>query len=275
MNRPDGRRIKSIAPFSKIIPYIMSRRYDATNFMTVDFPYEPVAAYISEQKKMGEDSASLMSCTLAAYIRTVAKYPEINRFVISKKIYARNGIWVSFVTLKDNWSGEGEQAETVVKLRFSGHETIGEISKAVDDAIEKNRKPAEKNSMDLLLGSIFAVPLLPSAIVSALKVMDKLGVLPRSVVEASPFHTSIFFTNMASIRAYPIYHHIYEFGTTSVFISLGMDLNNRKRYQMKIATDERICSGSTYVRAMHYFFKNLRHPEYLETPPSSVNGDMR
>jgi hypothetical protein len=253
----------------------MSRRYDATNFMTVDFPYDHVSAYINKQRKTGDGSVSLMSCILAAYIRTVAKYPEINRFVISKKIYARDGIWVSFVTLKDNWSGEGEQDETVVKLRFTGYETIGEISTAVDTAIEKNRKTENRNSMDRLLGSIFFIPLLPSTIVSVLKGLDKLGILPRKIVEASPFHTSIFFTNMASIRSYPIYHHIYDFGSTSVFISLGMDLNNRKRYQMKIATDERICSGSTYVRAMHYFFKNLRHPEFLETPPSSVNEDMR
>jgi hypothetical protein len=80
---------------------------------------------------------------------------------------------------------------------------------------------------------------------------------------------------MASIRAYPIYHHIYDFGSTGTFVSLGMDINNRRQYRMKVSTDERLCNGATYVRAMHYFFRNLRHPEFLETPPSNVNQDVR
>jgi hypothetical protein len=251
----------------------MPRRYDAVNLISVDFPYDKVAAYIDDRKRRGQ-SISLMACILAAYIRTAAKYPEINRFVISKKIYARHGIWISFVTLKDNWSGEGERDETVSKLRFTGYETIDEISKIIDETIERNRNKRNMNSIDRLLKAIFATPLLPSAIVSLLKFLDKLGLLPRKIIEASPFHTSVFFTNMASIRAYPIYHHIYDFGSTGAFISLGMDINKRKAYRMKVSTDERLCNGSSYVRAMHYFFRNLRHPEFLETPPGSVNKDI-
>lgn len=274
MGRPDGRLIKSLPPFTKIIPYIMPRRYDATNFVTLDFPYDKITAYINKRKRDGTN-IPMMACILAAYIRTIAKYPETNRFIISKKIYARKGIWISFVTLKDNWSGEGEQDETVSKLCFNGYETIDEVSGIIRDTIAANRTSSNENAMDKLLKGIFAVPALPSAIVSILKCLDKFGLLPRSVIDASPFHTSVFFTNMASIRSYPIYHHLYDFGTTGAFLSLGIDINNRKQYQIKAATDERLCSGSTYVRAMHYFLKNMRHLESLEISPTSVNEDLR
>ncbi|MDR0851255.1 MAG: 2-oxoglutarate dehydrogenase [Clostridiales Family XIII bacterium] len=274
MGRADGRLIKSLPPFTKIIPYIMAQRYDATNFMTVEFPYDKVSTYIRDQKRKGIE-ISMMACILASLVRTIAKYPEINRFVVAKKIYARKGIWISFVTLKDNWSGEGEQDETVVKLKFTGHETIGVISKMVNDSIDENRKAETSNSMDKLLNSIFSTPILPSAIVSFIKWLDRRGILPMSVINASPFHTSIFFSNLASIKATPVYHHLYEFGTTSEFVALGVNLNNRKSYTLKIATDERVCSGSTFVRAMHYFMKNLRHLDSLEIPPSSVNKDLR
>lgn len=275
MSRPDGRKLKTTPPFSKIIPYIMVERNDATNLITIDFPYDKVNSYINHQKRKGDSGISVMSCLIAAYIRTIAKFPEMNRFVIAKKIYARKGIWVSFVTLKDNWTGEGEPEETVVKLCFTGYETLSEVSKMINDTIEKNRQTTNSNAVDRLLNSIFSIPLLPSVIVSILKWLDRRGLMPKSVINASPFHTSIFFSNMASIRSYPIYHHIYNFGTTSIFISLGLNLKQRKSYTMKIATDERICNGASYVHAMRYFLRLLSQPKNLEEPPVTVKEDIR
>lgn len=45
--------------------------------------------------------------------------------------------------------------------------------------------------------------------------------LPRKLIDLSPFHTSLFITNLASINTSFIYHHCYEFGTTSVFLCMG------------------------------------------------------
>ncbi|MDR2610235.1 MAG: hypothetical protein LBC58_02135 [Clostridiales Family XIII bacterium] len=275
MGRADGRRIKTLPPFTKIIPYIMVDRVDATNYISIDFPYDKVNQYINQCKRKGNTEITMMACILAAFIRTIAKYPETNRFVIAKKIYARKGIWVSFVTLKDNWSGKGEPEETVVKLEFTGYETLTEVANAINNVVEKNRKHTSSNAMDKLVDKIFSIPIVPSAIVSFLKWLDRRGLLPLGILKASPFHTSIFFSNMASIRSYPIYHHIYNFGSTSVFIALGMDLSVRKKYMMNISTDERICNGATFVHAMRYFMKCLLHPEYLEEAPVSVNEDIK
>jgi hypothetical protein len=274
MPRFDGRLIKTLPPFTKIIPHLMKRRYDATNFMTLEFPFVKVNEYIRQRKNDGAN-ITLMSTILAAYVRTIARYPEINRFVISKKIYARKGIFVSFVTLKNEWDGKSERDETVVKLTFSGYETIDEVSADIAGAIEKNRVPNTKNLMDKVLAGIFRVPLIPGAVVAFLLFLDRIGIMPPVVIKASPFHTSVFFTNMASIRSYPIYHHIYEFGTTGAFISLGMDLYKHGAYQLKMACDERTCSGSTYVRALRYYMTLLHHPEKLEIPTEEVREDIR
>jgi hypothetical protein len=253
----------------------MVDRTDATNLISIDFPYDKVSAYINRRKKKGDTGITMMACIIAAFIRTIAKYPETNRFVIAKKIYARKGIWVSFVTLKDSWSGSGEPEETVVKLQFTGYETLSEVAKMINEAIDENRKTTSSNAVDKLVGKIFSLPILPSAVVSFLKWVDRRGLLPLGILKASPFHTSIFFSNMASIRAYPIYHHIYNFGSTSVFISLGVDLSARHKYMMNISTDERICNGATFVHAMRYFTKCLLHPDYLEEKPVSVNEDLK
>jgi hypothetical protein len=273
MSRKDGRKIKTIDPFTKVIPYIMDKRYDATNYLALDFPYEKVTEYIAA-KKAEAKNLTVMSCILAAYLRMVSQFPETNRFVIAKKIYARNHFSVSFVILKDAKSNTNEQKETVIKLRFRGDETIFDVADSMNRAIEENRKPSTKNNTDKLLNRIFSTPILPSAIVSMIKWIDRRGLLPKSVIDASPFHTSIFFTNLASIRAYPVYHHLYEFGTTGAFLSLGMDVGKRGQYQMNTGTDERCCSGSTYVKAMHFFLRTLRHLDSLEVPPKTIVKDI-
>ena len=53
--------------------------------------------------------------------------------------------------------------------------------------------------------------------------MDKHGILPKGIIEASPFHTSLFLTNLKSIKMETVYHHIYNFGTTGIFVSMGKE----------------------------------------------------
>jgi len=274
MPRSDGRYIKTLPPFPKVIPYIMPRRYDATNYMTFNLPQEKMKAYLNKRKEKGVN-IGFMPLIIAAYIRTVSQFPELNRFVMSKKVYARKGIWISFVTLKGTWSGEGEQDETVTKIRFTGKETIDEINETIKAGIEADRKNETSNSVDKILGAIFRIPVIPSAIVAILKSLDKLGIMPKNVIKASPFHCSMFFSNMASIRSYPPYHHLYEFGTTSIFLSFGYSPESRNQLQLKVSGDERICSGSTMVRGLHLFVKHLLQPELLETPPEKTRKDQR
>lgn len=275
MIRSDGRRVKTINFLATMVPYIMTERSDATNLTSIEFPYEAVMNYINSHRKKGNKEISILASLIAAYVRTIAKYPEINRFVVGKKVYARKEIWVSFVTLKESWEGSGERVETVVKIKFRGDETLEEVVTVVNEEIEKNRKPGNNNNMDNFLNKLFAIPVLPSAIVSLIKLLDKVGILPKSIINLSPFHTSVFFSNMASIRANPIFHHIYNFGTTSVFISLGLDIADRKKYRMDIATDERICNGSSYVIAMRYLMTQLKNLEKLEIPPAEVKKDIK
>jgi hypothetical protein len=45
--------------------------------------------------------------------------------------------------------------------------------------------------------------------------------MPRFVIDASPFHTSLFLTNNASVGLPAVFHHIYNFGSTTMFWSMG------------------------------------------------------
>lgn len=278
MNRADGYRIDSGDLIYEAIPHVMDKRYDASNYMDLEIDMEPLQKYINNQRGEGQ-RISYMAIMIAAYIRTAAKYPYLNRFVMNKKIYARNHFCVSFVTLK---AGD-EMEETVVKLYFNLDEDIFEVNRKINEAIEFNRQETTKNSTDKLLKVIFRIPLLVRGVVNLVKFVDKYFTLPFPLIHAIPFHTSFFITNLASIRLNSIYHHIYEFGTTSVFLSMGQTtkklvkngdgVEERKVMPMKVVTDERIASGNYYGKCFREFLKYMEHPELLEQKPEVINRD--
>lgn len=272
--RADGKRLKNLDPLFEIVPYIMEKRYDSQNLIKWDVDAKPIQEYLLKCRKQGI-KMNHMSVIIAAYLRAVSQDPKLNRFVVNKKIYARNHFCVSFVVLKKN-EDTGKTEETVAKIPFELDEDILSVGEKVVDAIEINRKIETNNSMDRLLHSIMRIPMLASGIVSILKFADKHGLLPRKIIDASPFHTSIFITNMASIGSNYIYHHLYDFGTTTVFFSIGQPervykgLKGKTVFPLGITTDERICSGQEYVNAFKQFLKYVAKPEELEIKPYSV-----
>ncbi len=278
--RKDGKPVKNIPAFGRIIPYIMSSRQDSQNMFRADIDAKPIDDFINKWRKQ-DVRISRMTLILSAYLRIVSEHPALNRFVVGKTIYARNHFVVSFVMLKgDSMDGE----ETVVKIPLELDDSVFDVARKVDDAIIRNREMSNQNSTDELIEKIMRVPLIPSLIVAILKGMDRMGFLPRSIIDASPFHTSLFLSNLASLRMNYIYHHLYEFGTTSEFITMGQqtktlalvrgEVVEKKMYPLGIVLDERICPGDYFARCFKRLEHFLRNPHLLEERAKSVEFEV-
>lgn len=278
MYRRDGYRVISDNPMYEIVPYIMDKRYDASNSITREIDMELLQNYIVKCRKRGIPM-NHMSIIIAAYLRTVAKYPYLNRFVMNKRVYARNHFCVSFVTLTPV-----KKASTVNKLYFNLDDDIFTVNQKITEAIENCQDKETETAMDKLAKSLVRFPGLLSVAVPILKFVDKHLWLPMSIVHASPFHTSLFVTNLASIRVGAIYHHLYEFGTTGIFVSMGQpykktvlneqgEPEERKIMELGIVTDERIADGHYYGQCFREWLKYLKNPELLETKAESVTED--
>ena len=221
---------------------------------------------------------SHMSIIIAGALRIVSQNPFLNRFVMNRKIYSRNHFCVSFVTLQP-----GKTSDTVNKIYFNLDDDIFTVNQKVQEAIERTQEPTSENALDRLMASLVRLPFLVGAAVGVLKFIDKYFTLPFSIINASPFHTSLFITNLASIRTNAIYHHLYEFGTTGIFISMGQPekriekngetVEERKIMPLGIVTDERIANGHYYGRCFRELNRYYKNPELLETPPEKVVKD--
>lgn len=277
MYRADGYRVRGNDAMYELVPYIMPYRYDASNSVTVDIDLDLMQDYIKKCRKKGINM-SHMSIIIAGALRIASQNPFLNRFVMNRKIYARNHFCVSFVTLQP-----GKTSDTVNKLYFNLDDDIFTVNKKVLEAIERTQQPTSQNALDKLMASLVRIPFLVGAAVGVLKFIDKYFTLPFSIINASPFHTSLFITNLASIRTNAIYHHLYEFGTAGIFISMGQlekkvekngeTVEERKIMPLGIVTDERIANGHYYGRCFRELNRYYRNPELLEVPPEQIVKD--
>ena len=268
--RPDGKRVKGLTPIVSIIPYIMPQRYDAQNTVTEYIDEEVIKTYIRETRRAGT-RLNHMAVIMAAYYKAVQKNPKLNYFIMNRKIYNRNHFCVSFVMLKKRPGGTPD--ETVLKIYLQPDDTIFTINERIQAAIAKNAEATYENKTDKFVSFLFSVPGLVRFVVWLARNLDKVGLLPRFVIDLSPFHTSLFITNLASIKTSFIHHHCYEFGTTSVFICMGKPVPgypvanmDKKVMPLGIVMDERICTGYEYATFCNDFRYYLRHPEELELP---------
>lgn len=276
--RADGKRLKHVDPMYTIAPHIMDKRYDAMNMITIDIPYEPVQNYLNSKRKEGTPM-SHMAVLIAAYLRTCAKYPALNRFIINKKVYARNHYAVSMVVLTPGTDGE----ETMSKMYFEPTDTIFDVNNKINEFVEKNRNAPKENNMEKFMSAILSVPGLLTVGIGFLKMLDKIGLLPKSIIDLSPFHNSLVISNLISIRTNHIYHHVYEFGTTGILITMGNfrevpkrkggEIVFEKTMPLGVVMDERICSGYYFAKAFRELQKYVKDPTLLEVPPEEVVKD--
>lgn len=276
--RADGKKIKNADPMYTVAAHIMNKRVDAMNMITIDIPYDNIQNYLNEKRRQGV-ALSHMSVLIAAYLRTAAEFPELNRFIVNSKAYARNEYAVAMVVLK---GGAGDHG-TMSKMYFKNTDTIFDVHNTIEEYVNSNRENPENNGTEKIIKFLLSVPGLVRWGVRFFKLLDRYGLLPKFVINMSPFHNSLVISNLISIRTNHIYHHCYEFGTTSVFITMGnlREVPKRKGGEvvfercipLGIVMDERIASGSYFAMAFRKMKKYLQNPELLEIPPEVVVQD--
>lgn len=276
--RADGTRIKNADPMYTVAAYIMNKRVDSMNMITIDIPIEPIKEYLNNKRKQGVN-ISHMAVVMSAFIRTMRDYPELNRFVVNRKIYQRNEIAVGMVVLQPGENGHG----TMSKMYFDENNTIYEVNDIINKYVEENRQAPKSNGTEKMIKFLLSMPGILPVGVAFFKWLDKHGLLPKAIIDMSPFHMSFGITNLASIRTNHIYHHCYEFGTTSIFLAMGnsREVPHRKGDEIVfekcmpigVTMDERIASGSYFATAFRRMRTYLRNPELLEVSPTDTNNE--
>ncbi|MDD4987259.1 MAG: 2-oxo acid dehydrogenase subunit E2 [Candidatus Izemoplasmatales bacterium] len=283
--RSDGKKIKTMDPFMKLTPHIMWDRNDAQVMSLYEINCKGMDDYIFAKRHENNIRLNYMHIVVAATVRLLALRPRLNRFVMNGRFFRRNNIQIS-IAVKKALLDTAE--ETTIKLTFDGKENIYEVKDIIDKAVAENATTQAYNNTDKTAKFLTRVPnFLIKLMVGFLKWMDKHGILPKALINVSPFHTSVFITNMKSIKMDYVYHHIYNFGTTSLFVSMGKEkyqpivvdaetekIGIAKIMKAGLVIDERITDGLYNSNSLKFFKRLMENPESLENRLEELVPDI-
>ena len=282
-DRYDGWKIRGADPFFKLIPHIMHKRNDAQVFFDEVVEINALEKFIrSLRQETDMKDLGMLDVLIAAFVRMISQYPCVNRFVSGRNIFARNSIEFSF-SVKKEMTLEGE--ETTVKIQFEPTDTLHDVWEKIHREIAANKGIGAENDTDVLAKVLSMCPtFLLKFIVFFADKLDHIGLMPKFIHEFSPFHTSVFVTDMGSTGLGSVFHHVYNFGTCSVFCCLGkkgrkLKVNDEgkvvhaRTLNLRFVVDERICDGYYYAMTIRDLLKLLKKPDALLTPPDQVVTD--
>lgn len=284
-DRMDGWILKDLSSFTKLVPHLMTSRNSSAIYFKEKIDVTDFVRYVEEKDQElsrnpvntpqgSVDKITYFNVFLAALVRLFTLKPHLNRFIAGRNFYQRKKIEVAFVAKKE-FTEEGE--ETVIKESFDRDETLWSVVSRLNREIRTVKSGDSDDATDILnLFARFPKPVVQFS-VGFLDFLNYIGRYPKDIYKADPMHASVFVTNLGSIglRNVP-YHHLYDRGTSSVFICLGEIHPERifhpetgepvDRYLVEISTtiDERISDGFYFIRAMNEFKEILNNPELLE-----------
>ena len=283
-DRTDGRRVRSLPPMAQVSPYIMVTRNTSTNYFTDSFELSHIERYVRQKRREGYTNFGVMHVLLAAYVRALARYPGLNRFLAGQKVYTHGDDVQFCMTIKKEMSSDSP--DTVIKVHLSPKDTAMDVYNKVNAEIEKVKNTPLDSNFD---NTAHVLTLIPGVFLKftvwLLRTLDYFGMLPQFLLEVSPFHGSVFFTSMGSLGIPPIYHHLYDFGNLPVFGSFGCKRRSlevqedgtvvQKKYiDFKFTMDERIVDGFYYAAFFKHYKRIILHPEVLDNPPEEVIRDI-
>lgn len=268
-DRYDGFKIRALDPLFLLIPHIMRTRIDAQVYMEERMNISEVERFVREHKATYPE-LTILHVILASLVRLVAVRPQLNRFSAGGNTYARNYLRISLV-VKEQMHDNG--AEACLTPEFDVYDTLPTVIRIFEDAKKEALTQANGNGTDQIVQMLGKTPnWLRRSFVNLMRYLDSIGYMPKIINRVSPFHSSFYITSMGSLGIDPIYHHLYEFGTTSAFLAIGKKLGPRENRQMnfRFVLDERICDGYYYANSMKKLRNILKKPEQLLHPPETV-----
>lgn len=284
-DRYDGRRLRNASAYFSIIPHIMKRRSDSCVYFDDEIEIGVLEEYVQKKRESDKrfESLSLSHVMITAMVQLMTLRPALNRFVIAGKVYARNDLSVS-IAVKHKMTADSE--ESIIKPLFEKTDALYEVYTKITKAINEDvRAETAKTDTDIMANLFKMFPSwILRVFVNIVIFLDRRGLMPKAIHKASPFHTGLFVTNVGSLGIGPIYHHIYDFGTTSIFIAIGKKewalkrkldgtIVDRRIVRIKIVADERICDGLYFAHSFRLLKHMLKHPESLELPPQETPPD--
>jgi hypothetical protein len=237
--------------------------------MTIDC--EPLLAYI-EAVKGTEKEISFFEAVLLALTKILRERPTLNRYIIGRRLWQRQDVELSFVARREY---QLDSTETNVYIKIKPEDDTAIALAKIRGEI-KTAKSGDEKDDDKLIELFMRMPrgVLRVAL-KALDLWDFYFDTPGFLNGVDPLRCSAYLANLGSVGMGAPYHHLFEWGTCSLFVCIGQVKPTvcvgddgkpavKRMVELRIALDERIADGYYDARALELFTTYLTDPTQLE-----------
>ncbi len=267
--RPDATRVKNLGAMRRFMPYISPRRNDSLFYMMQEIEVEAALEFLEKknQERPDDRPITLFHLFLRSAAQALVQRPGVNRFVKAGELWQRDGEWITFSA---KMKIEDGAPMITIKRRFHADiETLEEMVDGLYDKLESGRS-GKKTTSDKEMGLLLRLPgpVIKVALAFA-RLADRWGILPRSMIDADPLFTSLFIANLGSIDYPAGFHHLWEYGTASLFGVMGRiepGEDNRRKMSVAWTYDERIEDGLYSYYTLAGIRERIENPEQLIPP---------
>ncbi|MCQ2457716.1 MAG: 2-oxo acid dehydrogenase subunit E2 [Clostridia bacterium] len=272
INRTDGTRIKDLDGFHSIVPYVMPKRTEAEVSSFEKFDVTDLMAYIKERNEKDGTNLKLFHAICTAAARTIYHRPKMNIFIAGRRFWQRKDITLSFVVKR---TFEDVAEESLMTLKVDPEMTFSSISDMILGSVSKVRTESG-NELGKTMDFVGRLPRCVLVLLfGILRRLEYFGVMPRSLMKGDPNYSTVLLSNLGSIGAGAPYHHLSNYGTCSIMITIGTmhpetcrmpDGTEQERLMvdLTLTLDERIADGFYFARSLRITKYLLEHPESLE-----------
>lgn len=271
-DRYDAKRVRDIDGVHHYMAYLMPKRCDAEVYINQKIDITELLKYIAEKNASGERKVTLFHCFIAAIARTVKMRPLLNRYISGKRFYDRHEISMGF-TVKKQFTDHAE--ETVMVYKPKDEENVTAITDRLSPKVKEAKKDRGQ-SVDDILNIVKKLPKpIMELFMAFMRFADSHGLMPKAFSSVDFNYCTVLLSNLGSIKCDAVYHHLNNFGTNSIVITIGeihkevmLDENNepviRDIVNIGATLDERIADGFYFARSLKLIKYLFANPELLD-----------
>ncbi|MCR4896434.1 MAG: 2-oxo acid dehydrogenase subunit E2 [Lachnospiraceae bacterium] len=273
-DRRDGVYLKKIDSMHTIMPLMYPNRCDNEAFISECIDLTNVMAYLERKNADGPAyKYNLFQVMVTAMLKTITLRPQLNRFIQNKSIYQRNEVSAAF-TVKKIFSDNGGEALAFIHSKPT--DTIDTIHEELYRQVSLCKSETDKDQSTAAMDIIQKIPRPLLKLVGVIaRCLDRHGLMPKAIIATDPFYASVVVSNLGSIKLHAGYHHLTNWGTTSVFCVIGEmkkrpfydeegNVTMRMSVDLGLTVDERISDGYYCSKTIRLLKKLLEEPELLE-----------
>lgn len=281
-DRRDGRRVKAPG-LQTVMGYLLPKRTDCEVYLNDTIDATELIKYLERRNAEHPDyKTTIFHCAVTGMARMVKERPLMNRFIQGYRMYERDEISISFV-VKRKFADGAE--ESLMVLTPSDEDSLDTISrKIVGDVKETRKSEHSTGGIDEMLDIFASMPRFVLIIaIRIIRWLDFWGKNPKFLTDGDPNYTTILTSNLGSIKCPSVYHHLNNYGTNSIMITIGTlhkeevlmpDGTKQIRDVIDIGAtlDERIADGFYFARSLKLIKHVFANPELLEKPIGEESG---